>query len=65
VQVVSLLKLYAEVERTGRAHQFEEKLPMRSSFAQVVGDVHTSPLLLTILASSFFQLPHLSFSAKP
>jgi hypothetical protein len=52
MQVVSLLKLYAEVERTGRAHQFEEKLPMRSSFAQVVGEVQTSPLLLSALGPS-------------
>jgi len=43
LQVVSLLKLYAEVERTGRAHQFEEKLPMRENFAKLVGRTSLAP----------------------
>ena len=34
-----MLKLYAEVERTGRAHQFEEKLGIRDNFGRTVGDI--------------------------
>ncbi len=37
MQVVSLQKLYAEVERTGRAHQYEEKQGLRLYFLRVVG----------------------------